>query len=91
MLKVKIGPEAGGESSGVFVMASGDLQSISAEVAIVINGVHSQLARSNPALGKAFRVMMTQLIIDPDTPLWEIHDAGNGTCITFPKNIKEDM
>lgn len=89
MLKVNIN-DAGGDTK-VFVMGSGDLFELTAEVAIVINGLYTQLTQSNAALGKEFRRMISQLLIEPNSPLWEIRTDTSGACITIPKNIKEDM
>lgn len=80
-----------GGDTKVFVMGSGDLFELTAEVAIVINGLYTQLTQSNPVLGKEFRRMISQLLIEPNSPLWEIRTDASGACITIPKNIKEDM
>lgn len=71
-------------------MGKGDLFELTAEVAIVINGLYTQLTQSDAELGKKFRRMISHLIIEPNSPLWEIRTDASGACITIPKNIKEE-
>lgn len=88
MLKVDIKNAAGGDD--IHVMASGDILSIVAEVAIVINGVYTQLSQASPVLGRVFRQNLISLAFDPESPLWEARNADMGICITVPKNSKEE-
>lgn len=85
MLKAKI------DHVGVHVVADGDLCIIASDLCTVINSLYNQLSRSEPALGDLFRRVITGVVTDADTPVWEIRDAGSGVCIRIPKNIKEEM
>lgn len=86
MLEVKCG-----HGKGVICTASGDIVEISADVALVINGIYSQLAHSDPVLAQIFRYNLTKLINDPQNPVWNTSAPGDGMCIIQPKNHEEEI
>ena len=89
MLEIKVGRSKGGAASTC--TASGDIIEISADVALVINGIYSQLSHSDPMLAQIFRYNLTKLIIDPQNPVWNTAAPGDGMCIIQPKNHKEEI
>lgn len=70
-------------------LAQGTLIEIIADVGQVIAGVHMQLKRSNPAMARIYRSMLSQLLTDPDTPLWNVDPDAEGVMIITPK-FKEE-
>ena len=61
-----------------------------AEVGQVIAGVHIQLLRNDPRVAKAYRKSLIDLMIDPESPLWDEDPNAQGLMITVPKIKKED-
>ena len=86
MLKVDTAERGGG---GVTIVAQGSIIEIMAEVGQVIGGVHMQLKRSDPAVARAYRHSLINLLTDPDTPLWNDDPNAEGVMITIPK-FKEE-
>ena len=70
--------------------ASGDILEISADVAVVISGVYSQLMHSDPAIAQFFRYNMRKLISEPNSPVWDPSTTSEGVCIIQPKKSKEE-
>ena len=48
-----------------------DLMDILAHITYLIHYLYCKFQGSNPELGKAFREMLTQMIIDTNSPVWE--------------------
>ena len=70
--------------------ASGDILEISADVAIVIHGIYTQLSHSDPMLAQIFRCSLQKLISDANSPMWDPSTTLEGVCIIQPKKLKED-
>lgn len=88
MLKVNICEYGGGRQ--VEVAAQGSLIEIMAEVGQVIAGIHTQLLQNDPRSAKAYRKALIDLMIDPESPLWDKNPNASGWMITLPKIKKED-
>ena len=89
MLKVNISNRGGGRCQ-VEVVAQGSLIEIMAEVGQVIAGIHNQLRQNDPRSAKAYRKSLIDLMIDPESPLWDEDPNVKGLMITMPKTKKED-
>lgn len=70
-------------------MAQGSTTTIVAELAEVIQGLHTQLKRSDPISAKFFRLAVEALTNDDDSPVWKDNPDVEGALITIPK-FKED-
>lgn len=70
-------------------MAQGSTATIVAELAEVIQGLHTQLKRSDPTSAKLFRLAVEMLVNDDDSPVWKDNPNAEGMLITVP-NFKED-
>ncbi len=72
----------------MMIMASGDLQEITADIAKVISDLYGQLLKSDPGCAYAFRGAMIHVISDPNSPVWTDVDTDNfGIGITVPKDL----
>lgn len=87
MLEVKIDHGRGGVTT---CTASGDILEISADVAVVISGVYSQLMHSDPAIAQFFRYNMRKLISEPNSPVWDPSATSVGVCIIQSKKTEEE-
>ena len=56
----------------------------------VIAGVHIQLLRNDPRVAKAYRKALVDLMIDPESPLWNDNPNAQGLVVAMPKIKKED-
>lgn len=87
MLEVKTRHDKGGVNT---CTASGDILEISADVAVVIHGIYTQLSHSDPMLAQFFRRNLQKLINDANSPMWDSSATLEGVCIIQPKKLKED-
>ena len=57
----------------------------------MIAGIHTQLKQSDPRSAKAYRRSLIELMINPESPLWDEDPNVKGMMITVPKINKEDI
>lgn len=86
-MKLKSATIRGGDNT---CTASGDILEISADVAVVIHGIYTQLSHSDPILAQFFRHNLQKLINDANSPMWDSSATLEGVCIIQPKKLKED-
>ncbi len=66
MLDVKLGVR----SATGYVMASGSLEEISADIGTVISDLYKKLKQNTPSTAESFRQAMECLVADPESPVW---------------------
>lgn len=88
MLKVDIGTES---RKYVSVTASGQVDEIILDSAIMISGLFAQLRETDPALANLFRYKLTALLTDQDTPVWSFPAAESGVVLIIPDNKKRRL
>ena len=80
MLKIEI------SDKNASIEASGSLMRITCEISLVIKGIYDTL---RPEMRHAFRGLMTEMVTDTASPIWDGKDAsavsGIRTCIEIPK------
>lgn len=82
MLKVEIN-----ETTAKCVGAGG-LDTITCEVALLINFLYNDIRRSNPGAAEAFRFTLVSLLTE-DSTVWEEQAApGTGYCVIVPMKNK---
>lgn len=82
MLKVEIN-----ETTAKCVGAGG-LDTITCEVALLINSLYNHIRRSNTGAAEAFRYTLISLLTK-DSTVWEKQAApGTGYCVIVPKKNK---
>lgn len=82
MLKVEIN-----ETTAKCVGAGG-LDTITCDVALLINSLYNDIRRSNTGAAEAFRFTLVSLLTE-DSPVWEEQAApGTGYCVIVPKKNK---
>ena len=82
MLKVEIN-----ETTAKCVGAGG-LDTITCEVALLINFLYNDIRRSNTGAAEAFRYTLVSLLTK-DSTVWEAQGApGTGFCVIVPKKNK---
>lgn len=72
------------------ITAVGDVPELMNDLAILVNGLYSQLMAANPATGIQFRFGLIGMLSDIESPVWK--PMGNQTGITFqiPKEDEDD-
>ena len=72
------------------ITAVGDVPELMNDLAILVNGLYSQLMAANPAEAAKFRFGMIGMLSAIDSPVWK--PMGNQTGITFqiPKEDEDD-
>ena len=84
MLKIEI------SDKNASIEASGSLLHITSEISLVIKGIYDTL---RPEMRPAFRGLMTEMVTDTASPIWDGKDAsavsGIRTCIEIPKKRGE--
>ena len=83
MIKAEI--KCGNEQSNgsATIVATGGVNEILNDIAVLINGIHTQLSANDSVAGHLFRCSLTGLINDPNSPLWTPMDGQSG--IVFKK------
>lgn len=82
MLKVEIN-----ETTAKCVGAGG-LDTITCDVALLINSLYNHIRRSNTGAAEAFRFTLVSLLTE-DSTVWEEQAApGTGYCVIVPKKNK---
>ena len=83
MLKVEIN-----ETTAKCVGAGG-LDTITCDVALLINSLYNHIRRSNTEIAEAFRFALTSLLTEEPSPVWdEQAEPGSGICVIFPRKNK---
>lgn len=82
MLKVEIN-----ETTAKCVGAGG-LDTITCEVALLINSLYNHIRRSNTGAAEAFRYTLVSLLTEDSTVWEEQSEPGTGFCIIVPKKNK---
>lgn len=70
------------------INASGSIQELLSDMAILVGGIYTQLRNADPATALQFRTGMTNMISDTWGPAWQ--PMGNQTGIIFQKPQQED-
>ena len=82
MLKVEIG------NGATRCACSGGLDTITCEVALLINSLYNHIRRSNTGAAEAFRYTLISLLTK-DSTVWEEQAApGTGYCVIVPMKNK---
>ena len=68
----------------VEVTASGHVDEIIIDSAIMCAGLHANLKKTDPKLARLFRSKLIQLLTDPDSPVWDAPPSENGVVIIAP-------
>ncbi len=80
MLRVDMNQKGGVAS----IVAQGDIREITADIAHIINAIHTQFNQSEPVLAEAFKTVFTELVTHPASPLWAQQGDMYGMLITTP-------
>ena len=88
MLRVNICESA--SHKHVEVTASGHVDEIIVDSAIMFAGLHANLKKTDPKLARLFRSKLIQLLTDPDTPVWDAPPSENGVVIITPDIKKKE-
>lgn len=64
------------------IKASGSLKELTADIALIVSDIYSQLLQSNEDCAHVFRSAMIHVMADPDSPVWSEHAHldGFGIC-----------
>lgn len=84
MLKVTV------DGTKINLESSGTLAEKTCELGIVISSMYNSLKQSNPVMAGAFRHIVTGMVADPDTPLWEMASEAEGCAIVINKPKEAD-
>lgn len=79
MLKVHI--ERGKRSD---IAARGSAMEIAANIAVVINSIHTEFQNADPETAVAFRECLTAIINKPESPVWKPQDGQAGIIYQIP-------
>ncbi len=82
MLKVEIN-----ETTAKCVGAGG-LDTITCDVALLINSLYNDIRRSNTGAAEAFRFTLVSLLTEDSTVWEEQSEPGTGFCVIVPKKNK---
>ena len=82
MLKVEIN-----ETTAKCVGAGG-LDTITCDVALLINSLYNHIRRSNTGAAEAFRYTLISLLTEDSTVWEEQSEPGTGFCVIVPMNNK---
>ena len=82
MLKVEIN-----ETTAKCVGAGG-LDTITCDVALLINSLYNHIRRSNTGAAEAFRYTLISLLTEDSTVWEEQSEPGTGFCVIVPKKNK---
>ena len=69
------------------ISASGNIGELMNDVAVLINGIYTQLKNADPASALMFRSGMINMISDTKSPVWQ--SMGDQTGIIFQKPTEE--
>lgn len=58
---------------------------VTKDIALIINAIHTRFNQIEPALAEAFKMVFTELVTHPSTPLWKPQEGMCGTLITTPR------
>lgn len=82
MLKVEI------DEATVKGVGSGGLDTITCEVALLINSLYNTIRRSNTGAAEVFRFTLVSLLTEDSTVWEEQSEPGTGFCVIVPKKNK---
>ena len=84
MMNVKV------TDAGCFVEGSGSGEDMIFDICVIINEVYSLLHKHNPSDARAFRTLLSGLMADPCSPIWEPSSGSDGICISVPVREEGD-
>lgn len=82
MLKVEI------NETTAKCVGSGGLDTITCDVALLINFLYNDIRRSNTGAAEAFRFTLVSLLTEDSTVWEEQSEPGTGFCVIVPKKNK---
>ena len=82
MLKVEI------NETTAKCVGSGGLDTITCDVALLINSLYNDIRRSNTGAAEAFRFTLVSLLTEDSTVWEEQSEPGTGFCVIVPKKNK---
>ena len=66
------------------ITATGGVEEIASDIAVLINGLHTQLSTNDAVAGHMLRQMLTGLVNDPTGPLWTPMGGQTGVVFKMP-------
>lgn len=84
MLKVTV------DGTKIHLESSGTMAEKTCELGIVISSMYNSFKQSSPVMADVFRHIVTAMVTDPDTPLWETSSEAEGCTIVIPKPKEAD-
>lgn len=84
MLKVTV------DGTKINLESSGTMTEKACELGIVISSMYNTYQQSSPLLADAFRRIVTVMVADPDSALWEMASEAEGCTIVIPKPKEAD-
>lgn len=69
-------------------VGAGGLDTITCDVALLINSLYNHIRRSNTGAAEAFRYTLISLLTEDSTVWEEQSEPGTGFCVIVPMNNK---
>lgn len=73
------------ENKQQVITATGSIEEMMADTAILINSIYTQLKNADPATALQFRTGMISMICDTQGPIWKPMDGQTGIVFQRPK------
>ena len=73
------------ENKQQVITATGNVQELMNDTAILINGIYTQLRNADPATALMFRAGITNMVADVNGPVWKPMDGQTGIVFSIPK------
>lgn len=84
MIKAEISKE----NKQQLIRASGNVGELMNDIAVLVNGIYTQLRSADTASALMFRTGMINMLSDRNSPVWQ--PMGNQTGIVFQKPLQEE-
>ena len=73
------------ENKQQVITATGSIEEMMADTAILINGIYNQLKNADPTTARIFRTGITNMVKDATGPVWKPMDGQTGIVFSIPK------
>lgn len=84
MLKAEI------DGGSVHLEGSGGLEDVIRDVAQIVGAIHVQMMTADPEAASEFRRVVTAMLVDHESPVWEMSPAASGVACVIPVEVEDE-